>query len=48
MRMLGAILAGGRSTRFGSDKAMAMLPDGRTLMDHAIATLRPHVAQIVV
>lgn len=48
MRILGAILAGGQSTRFGSDKAMAMLPDGRTLMDHAIATLRPHVAEIVV
>lgn len=44
--MLGAVLAGGRSTRFGSDKALAMV-DGRTLLDHALATLAgvtPHVA----
>lgn len=48
MRLLGAVLAGGRSSRFGSDKALARLPDGRTLLDHAIASLSPHVATMVV
>ena len=40
MKTLGAVLAGGRSSRFGSDKALAML-GGRTLLDHAHAALRP-------
>jgi molybdopterin-guanine dinucleotide biosynthesis protein A len=44
--ILGAVLAGGRSSRFGSDKAMAML-DGRPLIDHAIAA-GPHCAAVVV
>lgn len=44
--ILGAVLAGGRSRRFGSDKAMALL-NGRTLLDHAMAALAPHVAAIV-
>lgn len=47
-RILGAVLAGGRSSRFGSDKALALMPDGRTLIDHAIAGLAPHVAQVVI
>jgi len=46
-RILGAILAGGRSTRFGSDKALALL-DGRPLIDHAAAALAPYVEQMVV
>lgn len=46
--ILGAILAGGRSSRFGSDKALALMPDGRTLLDYAIAALAPHVAQVVI
>ncbi|MCP1468428.1 molybdopterin-guanine dinucleotide biosynthesis protein A [Sphingobium sp. OAS761] len=46
--ILGAVLAGGRSTRFGSDKAIAPMADGRTLIDHAIAALAPHVARVVV
>lgn len=47
-RILGAILAGGRSNRFGSDKALARMADGRTLIDHAMAGLAPHVATVVI
>ena len=35
----GLVLAGGRSTRFGSDKAMAVV-DGVTMLDRAVACLR--------
>ena len=45
--ILGAVLAGGRSRRFGSDKAMALL-NGRTLLGHAMAALAPHVAMVVI
>ena len=45
--VLGAVLAGGRSSRFGSDKALALL-NGRTLLDHAIAAISPHIGQVVV
>jgi molybdopterin-guanine dinucleotide biosynthesis protein A len=45
--MLGAVLAGGRSSRFGSDKALAML-GGRTLLDHAVAALGSHCDAVVV
>ena len=38
MKLLGAILAGGRSSRFGSDKAFALL-NGKPLIDHVIAAL---------
>jgi molybdopterin-guanine dinucleotide biosynthesis protein A len=38
MSRLGAILAGGKSTRFGSDKAEAIL-DGRPLIEHVLASL---------
>ena len=47
MNVLGAVLAGGRATRFGSDKALAAL-DGRALLDHAIASLAAHCDTIVV
>jgi len=40
-------LAGGQSTRFGSDKALALL-DGRPLIEHAAAALAPHVEKLVV
>ena len=46
-RILGAVLAGGRSRRFGSDKAVALL-DGTTLLDHAIAALAAQCDAVVV
>lgn len=46
MRLLGAVLAGGRSSRLGSDKALAEI-DGRTLMAHAVAALQPQVERVV-
>jgi molybdopterin-guanine dinucleotide biosynthesis protein A len=46
MRVLGAILGGGQSSRFGSDKALALL-SGQPLMDHAWAGLRPHVEAVI-
>jgi len=46
MRVLGAVLAGGRSSRFGSDKALAML-EGRPLIVHAIEALAAHADTVV-
>ena len=46
-RVLGAVLAGGRSRRFGSDKAAALL-DGRPLLDHVVEALAPQVDAVVV
>ena len=45
--VLGVVLAGGRSTRFGSDKAEAVY-EGRTLLEHAIATLSLYCDDVVV
>lgn len=47
MKLLGVVLAGGRSSRFGSDKAAALYRD-RSLLDHAIAALEPVVAEVAV
>lgn len=47
MRVLGAILAGGRSTRFGSDKALATL-NGRALIDRVADGLAPQVDALIV
>jgi len=47
MSLLGAVLAGGSATRFGSDKAVAVL-GGQTLLDHALASLALHCAELVV
>jgi molybdopterin-guanine dinucleotide biosynthesis protein A len=47
MRVLGAILAGGKSRRFGSDKALARY-EGQCLMTHCIAALRAQVDALVV
>ena len=45
--ILGAILAGGRSSRFGSDKALAKI-DGVTLIDRNTATLDGQVDRVAI
>ena len=45
--ILGAVLAGGASRRFGSDKALALV-DGRALIDHVIADLEPQCDALVI
>lgn len=47
MRVLGAILAGGQSRRFGSDKAMADL-GGRPMIVRVAEALAPFVAATVI
>lgn len=47
MTRLGALLAGGQSRRFGSDKALAVW-DGRPLIAHAAAILARHADEVVV
>ncbi len=47
MKICGCILAGGRSSRFGSDKALALL-GGETLLDRAIRRLAPQVDAIAI
>ena len=47
MKILGAILAGGQSRRFGSDKAVATW-HGKALLDHVADALRPSCAQLIV
>jgi molybdopterin-guanine dinucleotide biosynthesis protein A len=44
---LGVVLAGGKSSRFGSDKALAVL-NGRRLIDHALDHLRRHADEVAV
>ncbi|MDT0575454.1 molybdenum cofactor guanylyltransferase [Croceicoccus sp. F390] len=45
--LLGCVLAGGQGSRFGSDKALALL-NGETLLDHAIAVLAQWCGTVVV
>ena len=47
MRLLGAILAGGQSRRFGSDKAAALV-DGTRLIDRVAASLGEQCEAVVV
>jgi len=46
-KLLGALIAGGLSRRFGSDKALALW-QGRPLVEHAADALRPHVDALVI
>jgi molybdopterin-guanine dinucleotide biosynthesis protein A len=43
----GVVLAGGRSSRMGQDKALIEV-DGLTLLDRAVELLRPHAREILV
>ena len=47
MHILGAILAGGKARRFGSDKAQAMV-DGARLIDRVARALEPQCASVIV
>lgn len=47
MSVVGLVLAAGRSSRFGSEKAMALL-DGRPLLDHAIDYLGDSCVSVAV
>lgn len=47
MNILGAVLAGGSATRFGSDKALALL-DREPLIDHAARSLAPYCTTVVI
>lgn len=45
--ILGAIIAGGQSRRFGSDKALAVMA-GLPMIEHVVLALRPWVDDLVV
>lgn len=47
VRLLGAIIAGGQSRRFGRDKALATI-NGGPMIDHVVAALRPQVDALVI
>jgi molybdopterin-guanine dinucleotide biosynthesis protein A len=47
VKVLGAVLAGGRSRRFGSDKAEALVA-GRTLIEHVVHALSRDCEAVVV
>jgi molybdenum cofactor cytidylyltransferase len=47
VRIGGVLLAAGRSRRFGSDKRMARLSSGETVLDRAVAAFAPAVDELV-
>lgn len=47
MKKLGAIIAGGKASRFGGDKAAAML-NGRPLIEHVAEGLRGQVDSLII
>jgi molybdenum cofactor guanylyltransferase len=47
MKILGSIIAGGKATRFGGDKA-AVLLNGKALIDHVADGLRPQVDALII
>jgi molybdenum cofactor guanylyltransferase len=47
MKILGAVIAGGTSVRFGGDKAVALV-DGLPLIDHVVTGLYRHAEAIVI
>jgi molybdopterin-guanine dinucleotide biosynthesis protein A len=46
-KILGAVIAGGQSRRFGSDKALAPV-GGKPMLDHVIEALRPQTGAIMI
>jgi molybdenum cofactor guanylyltransferase len=47
VKLLGAIIAGGQSSRFGSDKSVALV-DGLPLLDHVVMGVYRHVKHLVI
>lgn len=47
MRLLGAIIAGGKARRFGGDKALAQL-HGKPLLQHVIDGLHPYCEAMII
>lgn len=43
----GVVLAGGKSSRMGRDKAL-IAQSGRTLIEHALDILKPHVDELII
>jgi molybdopterin-guanine dinucleotide biosynthesis protein A len=47
VKLLGALIAGGQSRRFGSDKALALI-DGKPMLAHVIKGLEQQVDEVVI